>query len=264
MAISTFNLVFEWEKKIAPGISHLAFRKLSQEGQEIGDERFEFEPGQFITLLFGEGKDLKRRSYSIASLPPGVLPKVELIEVVVSYVKGGLASEILFNLKPGQVLKAMGPVGRLILKKEEPKARYILIGTGTGIGPYRSMLPALLDRVKQNSNFSVDIILGVRTQQEAMFKADFEAFADLHPNIRFQVCYSREKPENLNKSLNKNARNNEHLGYVQESFARLNLKPEQDAVYLCGNPNMIDEAFESLKNLGFEIGDIRREKYISS
>jgi ferredoxin-NADP reductase len=258
MAINVFNLVFEWEKKIAPGISHLAFRKVSQEGQESGDPRFEFEPGQFITLLLGEGKDLKRRSYSIASIPPGGGLKVELIEIVVSYVQGGFASEILFNLKPGQVLKAMGPVGRLVLKKEESKSRYILIGTGTGIGPYRSMLPALLERVRENLNFSVDIVLGVRTQIEAMFKEDFEAFANQHPNMRFQVCYSREKAENL---INKK---NEHLGYVQESFGRLNLNPAQDAVYLCGNPNMIDEAFESLKTLGFEIGDIRREKYISS
>ena len=259
MAVGIFNLIFEWEKKIAPGLSHLAFRQENAEGA------FEFEPGQFITLLFGEGKELKRRSYSIASLPvyqPGVqgLARVDLIEIVVSYVPGGFASEILFNLKPGQVLKAMGPVGRLVLRKEEPKSRYILIGTGTGIGPYRSMLPALLERVKQSVSsikpFSVDLVLGVRTREEAMFKNDFEAFAAQDENFRFQACYSREKPENLGE--------NEYVGYVQESFSRLNLNPLEDAVYLCGNPNMIDEAFEQLKALGFEIGDIRREKYISS
>jgi ferredoxin-NADP reductase len=253
MAVSVFNLVFEWEKKIAPGISHLAFRK------EDGSF-FEFEPGQFMTLLFGEGKDLKRRSYSIASIPENSegLAKVELIEIVVSYIQGGLASEILFNLKPGQVLKAMGPVGRLVLKPDEPKSRVILIGTGTGIGPYRSMLPRILDKVRENPNFSVDIILGVRTRSEAMFKSDFEAFAAKHPNIRFQVCYSREKSEDLDSF------SHEYPGYVQESLPRLLLDPALDAVYLCGNPNMIDETFETLKALSFEIGDIRREKYISS
>lgn len=258
MAVGMFNVVFEWKKTITDGIVHLAFRK------EDGSD-FEFEPGQFITFLFGEGKELKRRSYSVASLPESVGPiaTVKLIEIVVSYVPNGFASEILFNLKPGDLLKAMGPVGRLVLKADEPKcqgahpSRLIFIGTGTGIGPYRSMLPALLEQVKKRAGqHSVDIILGVRTQAEAMFKADFEAFAAQHPNFNFQVCYSREKAENLGK--------NEYLGYVQESFSRLDLNSDQDIVYLCGNPHMIDESFEWLKEQGFEIGDVRREKYISS
>jgi ferredoxin-NADP reductase len=255
VAVAVFNVVFEWEKKISEGISHLAFRK------EDGSS-FEFEPGQFITFLFGEGKELKRRSYSVASIPSSSasLASVPLIEIVVSYVPGGFASEILFHLQPGQVLKAMGPVGRLTLKADEPKlespdARLILVGTGTGIGPYRSMLPLLLDQATSKA-CSVYLILGVRTTAEAIFKADFEAFAARHPNLHFQVCYSREKAENLG--------NQEFVGYVQESFTRLGVNPDRDIVYLCGNPNMIDESFEFLKEKGLAIGDIRREKYISS
>jgi ferredoxin-NADP reductase len=255
VAVAVFNVVFEWEKKITAGISHLAFRK------EDGGN-FEFEPGQFITFLFGEGKELKRRSYSVATMPSasGSVASVPLIEIVVSSVPGGFASEILFHLTPGQVLKAMGPVGRLTLKANDPKldvpgARLILVGTGTGIGPYRSMLPLLHDMAQQKG-CSVYLILGVRTQPEAMFKADFEAFAEQHPNLHFQVCYSREKSENLKA--------HEYVGYVQESFTRLGVNPDRDIVYLCGNPNMIDESFEFLKEKGLEIGDIRREKYISS
>ena len=258
MAVGIFNVVFEWEKKIAEGISHLAFRKEDQ-------TEFEFEPGQFITFLFGEGKELKRRSYSVASIPTSSNPlaKVKLIEMVVSYIPGGFASEILFNLKPGQVLKAMGPVGRLVLKAEEPKcaagkiSRLILVGTGTGIGPYRSMLPSLMNHVKNSEGkASIQIILGVRTQREAMFKTDFEAFTVQHPHFKFQICYSREKQENL--------RENEYLGYVQDSFPRLSLNPAQDIVYLCGNPHMIDDSFETLKELGFEIGVLRRLTFYKS
>jgi ferredoxin-NADP reductase len=67
----------------------------------------------------------ERRSYSVASIPE------------FSEVPGGFASDILFNLKPGQVLRAIGPAGRLTLKSDEPKKplRLILIRTGTGIGP---------------------------------------------------------------------------------------------------------------------------------
>jgi len=244
MAVSTFEIEFVWEKKITPDISHLAFRVRGQSGPFI------FEPGQFITLLLGEGSELKRRSYSIATIPG----EGDGIEMVVSRVPGGFASEILFNLKPGQILKALGPVGRLLLKAE-PKSRYILVGTGTGIGPYRSMLPALLQRVKAG-NFSVHILLGVRTRAEAIFKSDFEEFAARDPSFQFYICYSREQPETLS--------GNERSGYVQTQLESLNLNPSEDAVYLCGNPHMIDQSFELLKSLSFDISDIRREKYISS
>ena len=44
----------------------------------------------------------------------------------------------------------------------------------------------------------------------------------------------------------------------------LDLNPETDVVYICGNPNMIDQSFEMLTNAGFDIKSVRREKYISS
>jgi NAD(P)H-flavin reductase len=47
-------------------------------------------------------------------------------------------------------------------------------------------------------------------------------------------------------------------------FGSLDLSPTTDVVYLCGNPNMIDEAFQLLVDAGFPIPQIRREKYISS
>ena len=36
---------------------------------------------------------------------------------------------------------------------------------------------------------------------------------------------------------------------------------EYDIAYLCGNPNMVDEAFALLKEAGLPIPHIRREKY---
>jgi NAD(P)H-flavin reductase len=44
----------------------------------------------------------------------------------------------------------------------------------------------------------------------------------------------------------------------------LSLNPDEDIVYLCGNPGMIDESFAYLKDKGFALQRIIREKYISS
>ena len=40
--------------------------------------------------------------------------------------------------------------------------------------------------------------------------------------------------------------------------------PARDIAYLCGNPDMVDQAFALLKDAGLAVKDIRREKYVSS
>jgi NAD(P)H-flavin reductase len=53
-------------------------------------------------------------------------------------------------------------------------------------------------------------------------------------------------------------------GYVQEVLAEFAPQGEGDIAYLCGNPNMVDAAFEALKGYGLPVPHIRREKYVSS
>ena len=53
-------------------------------------------------------------------------------------------------------------------------------------------------------------------------------------------------------------------GHVQALIRELAPDPAGDIAYLCGNPNMVDEAFTLLKEAGLPVPHIRREKYISS
>ena len=170
-------------------------------------------------------------------------------------VKGGIASAVFENLSIGDSLKAMGPAGRLILATE-PVKRYILIGTGTGIAPYRAMLPILSQRM-QDEGIQVEVILGVQYRQDLLYAEDFLNFAKSHPNFHFHAQYSREQTGPFADF--------EHQGYVQTTFSTLSLNPEADIIYLCGNPNMIDTAFKSLTEAyAFPTPRLRREKYISS
>lgn len=244
MALEQFELQLHAIQKPTPNTLHLDFVR-------VDGKKLDFAAGQFITLLLtnSEGQ-LKRRSYSISSLPSD-----NMLSFAISYVKGGVASEILFNLKVGEKLKAMGPAGRLVLQ-DEPVKRYILAGTGTGIAPYRSMLPLLAERI-QNHGLVVELILGVQFRSDLLYKDDFIKFAAEYPNFKFHAQYSRETATDFQEY--------EHQGYVQTAFMRLNLNPHEDIIYLCGNPNMIDEAFKELtESYGFTTTNIRREKYISS
>lgn len=228
---------------ISPKVKHFVFNTAS-------NERFSFIPGQFITVHFEkDGKELKR-SYSIANKPG----TGNHIEFAAGYVAGGPGTELLFNLAVGDTLQVSGPYGRMILKDADPK-RYVLVGTSTGITPYRAMLDALASRMQQNPELEVLILQGVQHQEDVLYSQDFKAFCSTHPKAQFRACLSRAE------AINPEA--NEYQGYVQKLFSELNLNPEQDMVYLCGNPGMIDDSFEWLKEHGFTTQNVIREKYIS-
>lgn len=244
MAITTFPIILKWARMITPNVRHLAFARAD-------NQILDFIPGQFITVHFMHEDKMLRRSYSLATVPG----ESDLIEFALSYFKGGAASEFLFNLEPGQTIDASGPYGRLVLRGEDKPKRYIFIATGTGVTPYRSMLPALEQRLADDPNLQIVLLQGVQGQKHALYPDEFVEFAKRHPRFDFKLYYSREH-------LAKPAPH-ECVGYVQTAFNGLILNPEQDIIYLCGNPHMIDNAVDLVKDLGFSIQQLRREKYVS-
>lgn len=243
MAIEKFDVTLVSKENITPGVLHITFKRC--DGKVL-----EFVPGQFITfLLDGLEGQIKRRSYSVSTIPG----QSDLIEIAISEVKGGIATETLFNLDANKPLHVMGPAGRLVLQ-EDTKKRLILVGTGTGIAPYRSMLPELSKRCA--SGEKVVIVQGMQYRHDMLYGDDFIAFAAQHDQAQYIASLSRE---DLSHAVSHEAK-----GYVHQQFDQLHLDPGQDIVYLCGNPNMIDDAYALLTEQGFTNKNVRREKYISS
>jgi ferredoxin-NADP reductase len=236
-----FELVLESARLVAPRVRELSFRRADGAAMP-------YLAGQFVTLLLPhEGKDL-RRSYSIATVPGGD----GVLALAASHVEGGRATALLFGMEPGARVKATGPYGRFVLR-DDPPGRYLLIATGTGVTPYRAMLPELALRTG-TGRCEVDLLLGVRTRAELLYADEFAALAAREPRFRFHPCLSRE-PE---------LRPGESRGHVQDQLARLALAPAHDVAYLCGNPAMVDAAFAALTAAGFPSANVRREKYVSS
>lgn len=240
-----FTIELTESKMITPKVKHFSFNIMD-------NPEFTFSPGQFISLHFNrqDGMPVKR-SYSIGTIPG---TSEQQIEFAATHVSGGPGTEFLYNLKPGDTVMASGPYGKLTIREELPQ-RHILIGTGTGIVPYRSMLPKIDEILENNPQHSAIIILGVQNREEALYKDDFIKLTAKHSQYNFRMYYSRQK-DNLSPP-------HEYSGYVQNSFADIKPNPNTDYVYLCGNPFMIEDAVNLLKEAGFESKRIIREKYYS-
>src|SRR5690349_9688470 len=100
-------------------------------------EKFDFKPGQFVTLdlPIHEKKNKRWRSYSIASAPDGT----NVFELIIVLLEDGAGTNYLFNeIKEGSEILFRGPQGVFILPETIDKDLFFIC-TGTGIAPFRSM-----------------------------------------------------------------------------------------------------------------------------
>lgn len=208
--------------------------------------------GQFLRLLFQQDGEEVFRSYSIANVLKDNTDTIDSIELAVSWVTGGLATNNLSSMKIGDTIHASAPYGRFCLNDKKWQ-RYFLIATGTGVTPYRAMASELMHRIK-NENAQVFVVMGARDETGLLYADEFRDNAKTE-NYHYITCLSRSTLQNPSTL--------DLQGHVQSYLQTMDFNPENDIAYLCGNPEMVDEAFTLLKEKGLPVAQIRREKYVS-
>lgn len=248
-----FPLKLVSRRMLAPSVAHLTF--VRDDGAPL-----DYIPGQFVQVHFhyADGTATKR-SYSLATIRDHVPDAGESVEIAVSYVPGGAATALFEGLEEGGTVQASGPFGRFCLQPADDNRRYLLIATGTGVTPYRAMLPQLAEAMAARG-IEVVLLFGARTPAELLYGDEFRAFAARHPAFRFVPCFSRELPAPGSAQAHADVRH----GYVQQFIDEFAPSADGDIAYLCGNPDMVDACFEALKVHGLPVPRIRREKYVSS
>lgn len=248
-----FPLKLVSRRMLAPSVGHYAF--VRDDGAPL-----DYIPGQFIQVHFQYADGTAaRRSYSLATVHDHAIGPGEAVEIAVSYVPGGAATALFEGMALGDSVQASGPFGRFCLMPADANRRYLLIATGTGVTPYRAMLPELA-RLMSERGIEVVLLFGARNPAELLYGEEFRAFAGAHPGFRFVPCFSRELPDAGSPHAHADVRH----GYVQQFIDEFAPDAAGDIAYLCGNPNMVDACFEALKAHGLPIPHIRREKYVSS
>lgn len=210
-------------------------------------EKFDFIPGQFVTLdlPIHEVKNRRWRSYSIASSPDGT----NVIELVIVLLEGGAGTTYLFKeVKEGSEITLRGPQGHFVLPENIDKDIFFIC-TGTGVAPFRSMLHHIKRHKPAYKNLY--LVFGTRLLTDCLYYKELQELQKDIDNYFYLPTFSRET-DNLN--LRK--------GYVHDVYEELVAKEKQPAhFYLCGWKNMIDEAKQRILALGYDKKDIHLELY---
>jgi ferredoxin-NADP reductase len=225
-------------------------------------EKFDFAPGQFVTLdlPIHEQKNKRWRSYSIASSPDGT----NVFELVIVWLEGGAGTTYLFNeIKVGSELLLRGPQGKFTLPETIDRDLFFVC-TGTGVAPFRSMVKHVYHNNIPHEN--IHLIFGCRKFGDALYANELKDLMRKEPAFKYYTAYSREEAGNYDHLV--------RIGYVHQVFeevcndskipnpenpTEMLVKPAY--FYLCGWKNMIDEAKQRILNLGYDKKAIHLELY---
>lgn len=203
----------------------------------------DFEPGQFFNLGLPtkNGSEVVRRSYSAASAPGAPL------EFVVSLVDQGTFTPQLFDQQVGQsVLIDPSPLGFFTLKEVPETANLWLVGTGTGLGPYISMLRS----AGWSTRFDrVILVHGVRHSMGLSYADELRDAARKDARLVYVPTLSGDESDAPKDALAGRITSVFDSGALEE---RAGAFDEKSHMLLCGNPSMIDDMVERLKARGFE------------
>jgi ferredoxin/flavodoxin---NADP+ reductase len=244
------------------GRSVIAERRLWTDGLltlRLSCELEKFRPGQFINVGLEVEGSLVRRSYSLASAP-GAAPEIFLNEV-----PGGALTPSLFALPVGASV-AIDPRPRGFFTLDYvPAARELwMLATGTGLGPFISMLRS---GEPQRRFDRVVLVHGVKRRAELAYADELDALSAQSAGAFTRVASVTRESSPASKG---ELRGRIPVALAEgrlEAAAGIEISLEHSHVMLCGNPGMIADATNALSVRGLrkhrerKPGHITTEKY---
>ena len=206
---------------------------------------FRFVSGQFVMLgLMINDKPLLR-AYSMAS--PFWDESLEFLSIIIP--DGPLTSQ-LSKIKPGdEILLGAKPTGTLTLDALLPGKRLHLIGTGTGLAPWMSIIrdPEVYERYEK-----ITVQHTVRQVEDLAFRDVLESQLANDPLVAAEAKQQLIYDQSVTKCPSWTKENRRITQRIESGDYPLD--PEFDRVMLCGSMAMIKETGALLESLGFVEG----------
>lgn len=198
-----------------------------------------YRPGQYLNVMLGDGN---KRSFSMASTPNG-----RTVDLHIRKVSGGHFTDgHLRALKPGDRLEVELPHGLFCCRKEDFRP-LLMVATGTGLAPIKSILESLMD---DPDCPPVSLYWGVRTEEDLYLHDEIQSWSE-------RLCDFQYVPVLSRPGLGWDGRQ----GYVQEVAAEDIGDFSEHAIYMCGSPNMIASARKLFVERGANPGFIYSDAF---
>lgn len=198
--------------------------------------------GQFASLALEINGERVARPYSFLSAP-----HEKPLEFFFYTATGGVLSNALFKLQAGDTVLVKNPANGFFTLDEVPKARDLwMIGTGTGIAPFLSILKT---PTPWETFENLVLVQGVRTLGDLQYQDLIASFNEQQgERFRYQPFVSREDVPGAIRGRIPGAIADGSL----EEAVNLRMELSYAQFMLCGNPDMVTDAVELLKARGFE------------
>lgn len=221
------------------GPKHLTFSLTRPEG-------YRFAAGQFSRLGLRDGAGFIWRAYSVISAE-----YADTLDYFAVLIDGGPMSQRLAQLKAGDTVLLDKTAQGFFLPERFPDGRdLIMLATGSGIAPFLSILqqPEIWQRFD-----TLALAHSVSYRSEWLFNDRLAALAE-HPlvgeyahKLRFVPISTRETDAgHLHFRLPQALQN----GSLQTAF-QLDFSTEHSRFMICGNPQMVEDTFKALLQMGF-------------
>ncbi len=200
-------------------------------------EKFEFLPGQYISLQMRDIRGDFARSYSIVSA------NENSFTLTVKLHKKWRGSSYLRKLwerswrtffTKNKAIQYIGAMGDFVL--QNTPERKVMIATGTGLAPMISFLETLPDDTKKL------LIFWVRHMEDLFYIEKLKKYK----NLELRNCISRPSSPDITS---------------QRVVDQMHDIEKNDEVYVCGNPEMVSQVCEILKTSGHQEDKIHHEDF---
>ena len=221
---------------------------------------FEFKAGQYATLgIEHEGKRIER-AYSIVSSP-----YEETLEFFLELVAHGEFTPSLHKLGAGDTLLCRKIAkGRFTLDLRSGRTQHLLVSTVTGIAPFVSYARTLYKDWKSGGSplpgkHKLYCLQGGSRSWEFGYREELERYAAEAPWFKYVATVSRPWEDADWKG--ETGRVDDLLRKYTDSWE---LRPETTTAYLCGHPNMVENARGILLRAGWKKDAMFEELYFQA
>ncbi|MDU0355396.1 ferredoxin--NADP reductase [Paraglaciecola aquimarina] len=216
-----------------------------------------FKAGQFTKFGLEQDGKLISRPYSLVNGPND--DELEIIAVPVA--KGSLSPK-LHQLQIGDPLKVMAPATGFLVLDEVPKSRDLwLMATGTGVGPFLSILAS--QQVWQEYE-NIILVYAARYEHDLAYSQLINTWSTHYASqFHFVPIVSRETKAG---KLSGHIPNLLKSRCIQQQVG-VDIHPAHSQIMLCGNPEMLKDATQTLIEMGLtkhlrrSSGQISLERY---